>query len=339
MSTAQVETMQPLPSQQDTSAEASSSTTNTADMTLAEILERTSGRPALPNDNVTVGDSHIHGRGLFAARALKKEERIIQFVGVPVAKDVVQRMPLEAYRYTYYVEDDLFLDGSVEWNLARFINSSCQPNCYSMISYWNDKPSQIWIVADRDIAQGEELTYNYNYTISDAGVCVCNCGAKHCVGVTVGEDYWGDEEALTDCRKRAKLREKRLADEQRRRAAAGGASSGVSSSEAGSSSSGAPGESNAALEESNGKGQRSKHKKRGSRSNIFRSVKKSGGSSIKEEKRKGGKREDEKKAKGGSSSRKNSTSASVEERKLDSKKKKKLSLRNLLGGSSNASRS
>ncbi len=47
-------------------------------------------------------------------------------------------------------------DASVGGNIARFINHACKPNCYSQVI-----GDVVWIRAGRNIAAGEELTYDY----------------------------------------------------------------------------------------------------------------------------------------------------------------------------------
>ena len=51
------------------------------------------------------------------------------------------------------------IDGDVAWNLARRINHSCGPNCETQ-----NIRGHIWVVACRDIAPGEELTYDYGFS-------------------------------------------------------------------------------------------------------------------------------------------------------------------------------
>ncbi len=49
-------------------------------------------------------------------------------------------------------------------NIARFINSSCAPNCESQ--KWHDAATgevRIGIFASHDIEPGEELTYDYQF--------------------------------------------------------------------------------------------------------------------------------------------------------------------------------
>ena len=68
----------------------------------------------------------------------------------------------------------LVRDGNVGGNIARFINHSCKPNCYSEVV-----KHTVWIRAGRNIKKGEELTYDYN-TGGEAGIqCRCRPGCKN----------------------------------------------------------------------------------------------------------------------------------------------------------------
>jgi SET domain-containing protein len=66
-------------------------------------------------------------------------------------------------------------DAEVGGNLARFVNHSCAPNCYTQVI-----GDTIWIRAARNIRKGEELTYDYN-TDGNGGI-VCHC-RKGCTTV------------------------------------------------------------------------------------------------------------------------------------------------------------
>ena len=78
------------------------------------------------------------------------------------------------------------IDGSVDYNTARFFNHSCDPNCETQ----NDKGKHIWIEALRDIKKGEELNYNYGYGIDEWWVHPCKCGSFKCVRYIAEEDLW-----------------------------------------------------------------------------------------------------------------------------------------------------
>jgi len=71
-------------------------------------------------------------------------------------------------------------------NKARYINHSCDPNCDVERTH-----DTLWIVALRDIKEGEELSYNYGYTLKHYKDNPCNCGAKNCCGYILDQQYWG----------------------------------------------------------------------------------------------------------------------------------------------------
>lgn len=134
--------------------------------------------------------SGLHGWGLFARDFIPAGERVIEYVGERITKAEAQRRE-DARRarasqgrpscvYIFEVTARHDLDGDVTWNPARRINHSCAPNCEAQ----QDR-SRIWIVARRDIAPGEELTYDYGFPLSDARLHPCRCGAPECVGFIV----------------------------------------------------------------------------------------------------------------------------------------------------------
>ena len=84
------------------------------------------------------------------------------------------------------MEDGLSFDGNVDWNTARLVNHSCEPNCEAQIN----EDVGIWLVALREIEDGEELTFNYGFDLEDYRKHPCHCGSRKCVGYIVGEDYW-----------------------------------------------------------------------------------------------------------------------------------------------------
>lgn len=135
---------------------------------------------------VRLRHSRIHGNGLFAQEPIAKGTRIIEYVGLRVTKaESERRMDLQARRGKYYMFElnkRHDLDGSVRRNLARFANHSCRPNCESDVIR-----GRVWIIAERDIRPGEEITYDYNFDF-DGEPVRCRCRAKKCRGYIVGED-------------------------------------------------------------------------------------------------------------------------------------------------------
>jgi uncharacterized protein len=138
-------------------------------------------------ENVRVRRSGVHGRGLFAARDIRRGERVMEYVGKKVGKREGQRRTDAQWArrriYVFELNDRYDIDGGVPWNKARLANHSCEPNCESQI-----ERGHIWIVALRNIRAGDEITYDYNFPVED-DLLRCRCGAKRCRGYVVGSGY------------------------------------------------------------------------------------------------------------------------------------------------------
>jgi len=58
------------------------------------------------------------------------------------------------------IYNDEIIDPSLKGNIARFINHSCDPNCYT--AKWHVKGEIcIGVFASRTILDDEELSFNY----------------------------------------------------------------------------------------------------------------------------------------------------------------------------------
>ena len=116
--------------------------------------------------------SAIAGWGVYAAERITKNSRIVHYAGEAITHK--QSLPREIrylkkrHIWCFTVNNRRVIDGAVGGNIARFINHSCRPNCYTHIV-----DGTIWIRAARNIAPGEELTYAYN-TGGSAGIA-CRC--------------------------------------------------------------------------------------------------------------------------------------------------------------------
>jgi len=129
--------------------------------------------------------SPIHGTGGFAGTGLTKGTRVIEYVGERIDKRESLSRCEANNEYIFALNDGQDLDGSVEWNLARFINHSCAPNCDAEL-----EGGRIWIVANRDITAGEEITFNYGFDLEDYKSHPCRCASSDCVGFMVGEQFF-----------------------------------------------------------------------------------------------------------------------------------------------------
>jgi hypothetical protein len=128
--------------------------------------------------------SGIHGTGGFAKTAIPSDTEIIEYVGERITKaESLVRCELNN-AYIFDLDDEHDLDGSVDWNLARFLNHSCTPNCEAL-----ESDGRIWITTCRGIAAGDELTFNYGYDLQDYREHPCRCGAANCAGYIVAEEF------------------------------------------------------------------------------------------------------------------------------------------------------
>jgi uncharacterized protein len=121
--------------------------------------------------------SKLHGFGVFAAEAINKNRRIIDYAGELVRNtecaEREARYLDEGCIWVFRVNRVWSRDAGVGGNIARFINHACRPNCWFEVV---DKT--IWIRASRRISAGEELTYDYA-TIGDHTIpCRCQPGCK-----------------------------------------------------------------------------------------------------------------------------------------------------------------
>ncbi|CAH2318302.1 histone-lysine N-methyltransferase 2B [Pelobates cultripes] len=142
-------------------------------------LKRTS------KEAVGVYRSEIHGRGLFCKRNIDAGEMVIEYSG-NVIRAVLTDKREKFYDskgigcYMFRIDDFDVVDATMHGNAARFINHSCEPNCYSRVIHVEGQ-KHIVIFALRSIYRGEELTYDYKFPIEDANNKLpCNCGAKKC---------------------------------------------------------------------------------------------------------------------------------------------------------------
>lgn len=160
-----------------------------------------------------VYDSPVHGRGMIATVDIPAETTIIEYVGELVDKDESNRrgemLAAEAKRtggaavYLFIVNDELDIDGNFDYNTARLINHSCEPNCEAQI----DDDERIWIVSTKAIPKGTELSFNYGFDLDDYKEHPCRCGTESCVGYIAGEDYW--DELKKKLKKKAKKKKKK----------------------------------------------------------------------------------------------------------------------------------
>jgi hypothetical protein len=142
-------------------------------------------RPAAETALICLRPSAIHGTGGFARTAIPAGTRVIEYVGEKITKaESLRRCELNN-EYIFALDDEFDLDGNVDWNPARFLNHSCAPNCDAELD-----EGRLWITATREIAAGQELTFNYSYDLEDYKEHPCRCGEPDCVGYIMAEEFY-----------------------------------------------------------------------------------------------------------------------------------------------------
>jgi len=143
---------------------------------------------AIPfSQRLLVKRSRIHGWGLFAKEAIKKDAMVAEYIGEVVracVADLRERMYEESGQgscYLFRLDKFDIVDATLQGNMARFVNHCCDPNCYARIISVDTGEKKIIFLAKRDIAVGEEVSYNYHFTLEDEKI-PCYCGAANCVG-------------------------------------------------------------------------------------------------------------------------------------------------------------
>lgn len=150
--------------------------------------------------------SRVHSFGLFTSAALETNAQIIEYVGETIttgcanyrealaerrilATNPSAEVALEVSSYFFRIDDRWVLDATRFGNASRFINHSCNPNCYARIL---DAASSLPIVggctkrillyALRPIKAGEEILYDYKFPEeADARKRIpCRCRAPNC---------------------------------------------------------------------------------------------------------------------------------------------------------------
>ncbi len=150
------------------------------------------GKTSTPVRLYQVRNSPIHGRGVFAACDIQKGTSVIEYKGDRMTWDEALELPPSdpdnpTHTFFFELSDGNVIDGGSGNNAARWINHSCDPNCES----FEDENDRVWIQAIRNIAKGEELSYDYKLSVDgklkkkELADYVCHCGSEKCRGYLI----------------------------------------------------------------------------------------------------------------------------------------------------------
>jgi SET domain-containing protein len=130
-------------------------------------------------------ESSLHGRGLFAVKAIKKHEIVAIKGGHIIDKKTLKAKKNIIGEASCQIADEFFLAPLTKEeykDVMIFINHSCEPNVGLM--------GNIIFIAIENIRKNTELTIDYafyknenNYTFA------CLCKRKNCRKTVTGEDW------------------------------------------------------------------------------------------------------------------------------------------------------
>ena len=135
--------------------------------------------------SVELRESPLAGMGLFATAAIRKGTIINIAEDNVVSLDEINSFTPAQNNFCYQIDARHYIcprdpeNPTADW----YTNHSCDPNT-------GPGGDQYTMVAIHDIAEGEEITYDYAMTETDAAwSMVCHCGSHNCRGVITGNDW------------------------------------------------------------------------------------------------------------------------------------------------------
>lgn len=140
------------------------------------------------NRRIEVRASGIHGKGVFARVPFAAGQRVMEYVGEVITwEEALRRHPHDPanpdHTFYFHIDDEHVIDGKHHGNAAKWINHACDGNCEA-----EEVDGRIFVRARRDIAPGEELSYDYGLVLDGRHTAkvkkqfACFCGAPACRG-------------------------------------------------------------------------------------------------------------------------------------------------------------
>jgi uncharacterized protein len=115
------------------------------------------------------------GLGLFATKLIKRAAYIATYRGRRISHEDAYRRERQGGKYMFELNSRWMIDGSPRWNVARYINHSCEPNAKPVV-----RKGRIVFVALRNIAPGEEIAYDYGREYFDFFIKKRGCRCAAC---------------------------------------------------------------------------------------------------------------------------------------------------------------
>lgn len=134
---------------------------------------------------ISVRQSPIHGKGVFALLPLSRGQRVLEYKGLVTtwreASRHYARRDEESHTFLFGLSDGRVIDGGRGGNSARWLNHACSANCEAI-----EEGGRVYIEAIRNIAAGEELFIDYALEVApdtsrkSLSHYACRCGSRRC---------------------------------------------------------------------------------------------------------------------------------------------------------------
>ncbi len=115
------------------------------------------------------------GLGLFANRAYKRGDHIIEYTGEKITEEEANE---RGGQYLFTLNKNFVIDGKGRENISRYINHACKPNAEAV---YDEDEQKIDIVARKKILPGEEITYDYGKDFFNEYVKPKGCKCTTCM--------------------------------------------------------------------------------------------------------------------------------------------------------------
>lgn len=128
--------------------------------------------------DVVTRPSSISGLGLFATRTFSEGEIIVPYTG-KILNERPTKSSDSSVTYILEVRPGLWIDGADSQNSARSANHSCEPNAELVMNEMNTFAN---LHALSSILPGDEITFDYGFSLSESLFNPCTCGKMSCPG-------------------------------------------------------------------------------------------------------------------------------------------------------------
>ena len=146
---------------------------------------------SLKDELVEVRSSSVHGKGVFAKRAIRSGAVLGAYAGRRYTLDETTKASWNnALTYLFELSDGTFIDGQTGGNPTRHLNHACEPSCEAYEAQAADGGLTVKFRTTRSIRAGEELFLDYCLSIDeqdDSSDYPCHCGTRSCRGTMVGQ--------------------------------------------------------------------------------------------------------------------------------------------------------